>query len=250
MKYKYHEQTCATYKDEKYGQGTIYSSGCGPASLCNALDNLGIVSRTVRQMCAFSVSCGARVVGGTDESVLLKHASEKFGFEYRTTNKNNELLAHLKSGGAAIVHAGSNHPLFSNGGHYVCAVGVSGDTVTILDSYWYSGKYTQTALRRKYVKVVERGVIQTSIAQIGYATADRSPCYYLISKKKPGVYYEQEDKDMKYYRTIKDVPDSYRPSMQKLMDKGFLKGTGNGEINVSEDMCRILTILDRAKKFE
>ena len=29
------------------------------------------------------------------------------------------------------------------------------------------------------------------------------------------------------------------------MDKGALNGTGNGELNVSEDLCRTLTVLDR-----
>ena len=80
MSYNVHFQTDASYKSVKYGQGTVYSSGCGPASLCNALDALGIASVTVKAMCAYAVSVGARVSGGTDESVLLKHAAKKYGF--------------------------------------------------------------------------------------------------------------------------------------------------------------------------
>lgn len=93
MGYNVHFQTNAAYKKIGYGQGTVYSSGCGPASLCNALDALDIASVTVKVMCAYSVSVGARVTGGTDESVLLKHAAKKYGFTYRTTSKNAELLA-------------------------------------------------------------------------------------------------------------------------------------------------------------
>lgn len=187
MSYNVHFQTNAAYKSVKYGQGTVYSSGCGPASLCNALDALGIAKVTVKTMCAYAVSVGARVSGGTDESVLLRNAAKKYGFSYKTTSKNAELLAHLKAGGVAILHGGSSYKLFSDSGHFVCAVAASGNTVTVLDSFWYSGKYKRNAIRKNYVSVVDDGIIKTSITQCGKATADRSPSYYLIGKvvKKP-----------------------------------------------------------------
>ena len=55
----------------------------------------------------------------------------------------------------------------------------------------------------------------------------------------------EEADDMTYYATIDDVPESYKPSVQKLIDAGVLKGYGDSPINVSEDLCRTLTILDR-----
>ena len=88
MSYNVHFQTDSSYKSVKYGQGTVYRSGCGPASLCNALDALGIAKVTVKTMCAYAVSVGARVSGGTDEATLLKHAAKKYGFTYRATSKN------------------------------------------------------------------------------------------------------------------------------------------------------------------
>ena len=185
MSYNVHFQTDASYKNVKYGQGTVYTSGCGCAALCNALDALGIARVSVKAMCAYAVSVDARVKGGTDESVLLKHAAKKYGFTYRTTSKNAELLAHLKSGGVAILHGGSAYKLFSDSGHFVCAVAASGNTVTVLDSFWYDKKYKRNAIRRNYVSVVDDGIIKTSIVQCGKATADRSPSYYLISKATP-----------------------------------------------------------------
>ena len=53
------------------------------------------------------------------------------------------------------------------------------------------------------------------------------------------------EEEMTYYKTIGDVPADYRPTVQKLLDKGALKGYGDGTINVSEDLCRTMTILDR-----
>ena len=124
-------QTEARYKSVKYGQGTIYSSACGPASLCNALKVLGIASVSLPTMCKLAVSCGARVTGGTDMHQLLRAASKKYAFAYRTTSRNAELLAHLKSGGTAILHAGTEYKLFSTSGHFVCAAAAKGSTITV-----------------------------------------------------------------------------------------------------------------------
>ena len=194
------------YKGIKYGQGTVYTSGCGCAALCNALDALGIARVSVKAMCAYAVSVDARVKGGTDEGVLLRNASKKYGFTYRTTSKNAELLAHLKSGGVAILHGGNSYKLFSDSGHFVCAVAASGNTVTVLDSFWYEGKYKRNAIRRNYVSVVDDGIIKTSIVQCGKATADRSPSYYLISKSGKGDN-KKEVEDMTEAEVRKIIAD-------------------------------------------
>lgn len=55
----------------------------------------------------------------------------------------------------------------------------------------------------------------------------------------------EEDDDMTYYKTLADVPAWYRDAVEKAVDKGALHGVGNGELNVSEDLCRTLTVLDR-----
>ena len=222
-------QTEARYKSVKYGQGTIYSSACGPASLCNALKVLGIASVSLPTMCKLAVSCGARVTGGTDMHQLLRAASKKYAFAYRTTSKNAELLAH-----------------FSTSGHFVCAAAAKGSTITVLDSYWYSSKYTSSAIRRNYVHVVNKGVLQTSLTQCGKATIDRAPSYYLLSSSKQDAHpSEQEEPDMTYYKEFKDIPLYYQDAVKKLLDAGAIAGTGKG-LELSEDLCRAFTILDKA----
>ncbi|MCI6831054.1 MAG: SH3 domain-containing protein [Clostridiales bacterium] len=182
-KYTVTFQTESKYKVVRYGGNSVYNSACGPASLCNALRAAGIADVGLLTMCKLAVSCGARVDGGTDMQTLLKAASEKYGFSFTGTYKNAYLRKHLKAGGTAILHAGSAYQLFANGGHFVAAVGASGDVITVLDSYWYDGKYTSTTLRRDNVKVIAKGVIQTSLIQCGKATIDRNPSYYLIMPK-------------------------------------------------------------------
>lgn len=62
---------------------------------------------------------------------------------------------------------------------------------------------------------------------------------YQVAKPKT------EEDEMVYYKTMKDIPDDYKAAVQKCIDKGALKGYGNGVLNISEDLCRILTVLDR-----
>ena len=44
------------------------------------------------------------------------------------------------------------------------------------------------------------------------------------------------------FRTIEDVPEYAKPIIRELIDSGCLAGTGNGEINLSEDLLRALLI--------
>ncbi|MDO4173731.1 MAG: hypothetical protein Q4D42_03105 [Eubacteriales bacterium] len=50
----------------------------------------------------------------------------------------------------------------------------------------------------------------------------------------------------KVYKTIDDVPDYYKDAVQKMIDCGAISGTGDGELNLSADVCRALAILDNA----
>ena len=51
----------------------------------------------------------------------------------------------------------------------------------------------------------------------------------------------------KYNYMDENMPAWARPSVQKLMDKGYLKGSGG--LDLTYDMLRIITILDRAGAF-
>ena len=73
---------------------------------------------------------------------------------------------------------------------------------------------------------------------------------YIIGAVRPVFDKEMEDDDMKYYKTLNDVPSSYNAAVQKAMDKGALNGSGGKEINVSDDLCRTLTVLDRLGKLD
>lgn len=59
----------------------------------------------------------------------------------------------------------------------------------------------------------------------------------------------QEDEDMVRWKTLNDVPAGYyRQQAERLVQEGVLKGTGNGEINLTEDMLRCILITERMIK--
>lgn len=67
-------------------------------------------------------------------------------------------------------------------------------------------------------------------------------------------YFGMEETEMRY-DLLKDVTnEAYRPTVEKLLEKGFLRGKGgSGEetvLDLGEDALRLLVILDRAGVFE
>lgn len=52
------------------------------------------------------------------------------------------------------------------------------------------------------------------------------------------------------YAKLENVPDWAKSTVQKLLDKDILLGDGNGNLNLSGDMVRMLVILDRAGVFD
>lgn len=62
---------------------------------------------------------------------------------------------------------------------------------------------------------------------------------------RPKYTMESEDEEMVRWKTIEDVPDGYREIAQRYIDVGALKGKGNGEIDLSEDMIRVMEIMRR-----
>lgn len=60
---------------------------------------------------------------------------------------------------------------------------------------------------------------------------------------------DQGGDTMIYNNIDNNMPSFARPTIQKLCDKGYLKGDGKG-LDLTYDMLRILTILDRAGVFD
>ena len=63
----------------------------------------------------------------------------------------------------------------------------------------------------------------------------------------------KENKELKsiigdVYQTIDDIPEWYKPTIEKLVDSGAIKGTGNNNLNLPEIIVRTLVIENRDKR--
>lgn len=56
---------------------------------------------------------------------------------------------------------------------------------------------------------------------------------------------QEEDTGMRY-RYYDDMPDWAKPTISKLVKRGYLKGEGGGVLDLSEDAIKLLVINDRA----
>lgn len=55
-----------------------------------------------------------------------------------------------------------------------------------------------------------------------------------------------EDEEMVRWKTIEDVPEGfYRDTVRQLMHDGIIKGKGNGVIDLTEDMLRVMIFCQR-----
>lgn len=58
----------------------------------------------------------------------------------------------------------------------------------------------------------------------------------------------EKEEDMQRYDRYEDLPSWARPTIERLLESGSLRGTGSG-LDLSEDMLRLLVILDREGVF-
>lgn len=69
-------------------------------------------------------------------------------------------------------------------------------------------------------------------------------------KKQVAELKKTVDESNKVYKTVNDVPSWAKPTVLKLVEMGALKGTGNGNLDLSVMFARILVILDRTGAFD
>lgn len=54
--------------------------------------------------------------------------------------------------------------------------------------------------------------------------------------------YDEEEEDVMRYNTIDDIPSWARGTISEMIDEGLISGTGNGNLDLSMDMLRMLFI--------
>lgn len=136
-------------EDEKseYGKTTTFSaSGCGLASAMMVLDRLLVNEKfTIEDAMELSYSCRANNTAGTSYSRFAPAFAERFNLKYEISDDPERLRYCLRTGGAAVIHCRKRddyYPMFTKGGHYVCAISEAEDgRIVILDPSYKEGKF-------------------------------------------------------------------------------------------------------------
>ena len=208
----------------KYGtSGCIYTSGCGVCASLMVLHNFGFTSLNTANWTQKCLLMGARSADGTDMDKVAAFIERHFSIVSKRAKTVADLKNHLKAGGKAIVCvSGGGKQLFSNGGHYVYVGGLdkSGNLI-ILDPYWYDGKFTLTAARRKYTRVKNGREVYVRPADL---KGDVLSLWLFTPKRDVRLAYSVNDI---HYRKSAPTAPTVKPGTYHLTAvRGIYKGAG------------------------
>lgn len=166
-------QSDPAWADIMIGHLSIADSGCGLASLCNALYYLNGYKADLVEVCEWAHDAGLynpSGVNGVYRSVY-QHAGKQlgrtYGFsatEFRYGNiKTKELLSHLQNGGTAAIHVE---------GHFMAAVGYDPATERVLVLDPLPGDVGRYDRRRKGVTHTGGDWLTFETLSAGYVKVD------------------------------------------------------------------------------
>ena len=97
-----------------------------------------------------------------------------------------------------------------------------------------------------YISAIEGNTSSTSDADGGAVERRARKFAQIVGAVRPS--YDKEVEEVRY-NTVEECPSWARETVQKLVDREYLNGTGEG-LDLSADMVRLLVILDRAGAFK
>lgn len=97
-----------------------------------------------------------------------------------------------------------------------------------------------------YISAIEGNTSSASDADGGAVERRARKFSQIVGAVRPS--YDKEVEEVRY-NTVSECPSWARETVQKLVDRGYLNGTGEG-LDLSADMVRMLVILDRAGAFK
>lgn len=171
-----------------------------------------------------------------------------------TTDGTDSLLDHITAHTKGkVIKVVSHIQGFVSGGSY-------GNHIIIEHENGYKTLYAHLKYQSITVKagdVVKKGQVIGYMGETG--TAYGSHLHFEVRKDdiriNPTTYIngdlpnqESEDEEMRY-NTLEEIPEYYKPTVKKLLEKKILKGTDKG-LDLSEDMLRIFVIHDRVGIYE
>lgn len=230
-------QTDPRWKNKDYSakgeKTTIGASGCGPTCAAMLIETLTGKTYTPEDACAWALKKGYKAV---NQGTYYSYFVPQFKAYNIACEQLNGANIYGNANGAAAVHK-KTFDLLEQGYYLIACMGKgtwtsSGHYIVV---WWEDGK----------VRINDPASTKTERLNGDLSTFKSQVKYYWAVDAREYNNSKEDDDDMTYYKTINDVPKDYKAAVQKVVNKGALKGTGGGVLNVSEDLCRTLTILDR-----
>lgn len=244
---------------------TIGASGCGPTSMAMVLATWADPTVTPKTECAWALHHNPSYKApnqGTYYSYFVP-AAERYGLTCKRLNTANihgnskssyhdQAKAEVLKGNLVIACMGKG--LWTRSGHYVLVWWIEGSTIYINDpastkAARTRGDYSLFRQQVKYYWVIERPAGK-EVEDLTEAET-RKIVQEEMSKQATAIA-EQVNAALSepVYNSIEEVPEDWaRPTIQKLMDKGALKGDGPG-LNLKYSLVRALVVLDRMGAFD
>ena len=237
-------QTDPRWAGNNYTEGgdgsTIGTAGCGPTSAAMVIATWKDYSITPAHTAAWAKNNGYKAPNqGTYYSYFAPQLAE-FGIQCKQANYRNlremaifdaaayheKALKAVQSGNLVIACMGPG--LWTSSGHFILWWKVTGTMAHINDP--------ASSRADKELAPLER--------------LQREVKYYFICERPEDLM--EEDEDEMRYKTVNDVPEKndFRKIIQKLMDAKIIGGDGNGTIDLSHDMVRMIVFNYRGGAYD
>ena len=223
---------------------TIGASGCGPTAMAMVLATWADKAVTPKTECAWALAHGYKAPRQGTYYGYFVPAAARYGLKARQLswtniygNSNSPLHEEARKAVDAghLVIACMGKGLWTSSGHYVLVWGIRGGIVYINDpastrAVRTQGDYNLFKSQVKYYWVIERPEKEEE-------DMTREEVIQILNEQKT------------IYDTIEEVPEWARPTIRKLMEKGYLKGEGE-KLGLTYDLARVLVVNDRAGLYD
>lgn len=125
------------YPSSSYPNATTKSAGCGPTCAAMVVSSCREIIRP-DTMCDISRENGYRASSGTSDG-LFSYVANRWGIEMEVLHSSYQAHEYCKNGYFVVIACKAG--LWTTGGHFILAVGASGDQIEIYDPYLYNGKF-------------------------------------------------------------------------------------------------------------
>jgi hypothetical protein len=176
-------------KSHEWGKtSTVFTSACGLCAAIMVADRLlPNCDFDLTQAIDLSYAAKANHLTGTDYARFAPAFAEKLGLDLETTSHIEDVIACLRTGGAAVALVAGDRDgkpgMFAHSGHYVAVVSLERDgRLAILDPYLYDGKYEEEGRKGK-VELRNEVLILSDPQLLAEDVTTKSTPYYLFWRK-------------------------------------------------------------------